>query len=65
MADSYFDGAMGDGRDEELARLREALEAKTRELEAQQDRYLRTLADFDNLRKRAAREREDYTRYAN
>ena len=44
---------------EEIQRLREALEAKTREAEAHQDRYLRTVAEFDNARKRAAREREE------
>ena len=49
----------------EIERLREALEAKTRELEAQQDRYLRAVAEFDNARKRAARDREEYTRFAN
>ena len=65
MADYYLDGPAGEERDEELTRLREALETKTRELEAQQDRYLRTVAEFDNARKRAAREREDYTRFAN
>ena len=65
MADSFFDGPIGDDSAEEIERLREALEAKTRELEAQQDRYLRTVAEFDNVRKRAAREREEYTRYAN
>ncbi|MCI0548782.1 MAG: nucleotide exchange factor GrpE [Candidatus Rokubacteria bacterium] len=48
----------------EIARLQEALEAKTRELEASQDRYLRSVAEFDNARKRAARDREDYTRFA-
>jgi molecular chaperone GrpE len=65
MAESFFDGPIADERGEEVQRLREALEAKTRELEAQQDRYLRTVAEFDNARKRAAREREEYTRYAN
>ena len=65
MADSFFDGPIADDRGEEIQRLREALEAKTRELEAQQDRYLRTVAEFDNARKRAAREREEHTRYAN
>jgi molecular chaperone GrpE len=65
MAESFFDGPIADERSEEVQRLREALEAKTRELEAQQDRYLRTVAEFDNARKRAAREREEYTRYAN
>src|SRR5215468_7079814 len=53
------------GPDEELQRLREALEAKTREAEEHRDRYLRGAAEFDNARKRAAREREEYTRYAN
>src|SRR5580765_4021794 len=65
MADSFFDGPIGDDRAEEIQRLREELEAKTREAEAQQDRYLRTVAEFDNVRKRSAREREEYTRYAN
>ena len=65
MADSFFDGPIADDSGEEIRRLREALEAKTQELEAQQDRYLRTAAEFDNARKRAAREREEYTRYAN
>ncbi len=51
--------------DEEIRRLREALEAKTLLAEEHRDRYLRGAAEFDNARKRAAREREEYTRYAN
>jgi molecular chaperone GrpE len=51
--------------EEEIQRLREALETKTREADEHRDRYLRSAAEFDNARKRAAREREDYTRYAN
>ena len=50
---------------EEIRRLSDALEAKTREAEEHRDRYLRAAAEFDNARKRAAREREEYTRYAN
>ena len=50
--------------EDEIQRLREALEAKTREADEQRDRYLRAAAEFDNAKKRAAREREDYTRYA-
>ena len=49
----------------EIERLRLALEAKTQEADAHQDRALRAMAEFDNARKRAAREREDYVRYAN
>ena len=65
MSESLFDGPVADERVEEIQRLREALEAKTREVEAQQDRYLRAVAEFDNVRKRSAREREEYVRYAN
>jgi len=65
MSDSFFDGPVTNEAAEEIQRLRETLETKTRELEAQQDRYLRTVAEFDNVRKRSAREREEYTRYAN
>jgi molecular chaperone GrpE len=50
---------------EEIRRLREALEDKTREAEVHQDRALRVMAEFDNAKKRTAREREEYTRYAN
>jgi len=50
---------------EEIARLREALETKTQEAEAQRERALRVMAEFDNAKKRAARDREEYTRYAN
>jgi len=65
MSDSFFDGPVSNEGAEEIQRLRDALETKTREVEAQQDRYLRAVAEFDNVRKRAAREREEYTRYAN
>src|SRR5262247_3297962 len=53
------------GPEEEIMRLREALETKTREAEEQRERSLRVMAEFDNAKKRAAREREDYTRFAN
>lgn len=53
------EGAAGseDGSDEEVARLR-------REIADLRDRSMRTLADFDNFRKRAERERQDLRRYA-
>jgi len=50
---------------EELTRLRLALTEKTREADAAHDRYLRALAEVDNARKRAQREREEYIRFAN
>jgi len=45
--------------------LQDALDAKAREVEELQNRNLRLMAEFDNARKRAAREREDYVRFAN
>ena len=50
---------------DETATLRQALEEKTREAEANYDRYLRAVAELDNAKKRAQREREDYIHYAN
>jgi molecular chaperone GrpE len=35
-----------------------------RQLDEKQDRLLRTLAEMDNMRRRAQRDKEDYTRYA-
>lgn len=41
------------------------LESLRRELEDKQDRLLRALAETDNVRRRAQRDREDYVKYAN
>ena len=40
------------------------LEALKRQLQDKQDRLLRALADTENLRRRAQRDREDYIKYA-
>ena len=58
-------GALPLEPEEEIQRLRDALQAKTQEAEEHRERYIRGAAEFDNARKRAARERDDYTRYAN
>jgi molecular chaperone GrpE len=50
-------GAAGDTW-AELARLR-------RELDEKNDRYLRALAEMDNAKRRAQRERDEYIRFAN
>jgi molecular chaperone GrpE len=63
--DTDVPGGMAGEPPPEIQALREALEAKTRDAESQQERALRIMAEFDNAKKRAAREREDYTRYAN
>lgn len=41
-----------------------ALEAKTQEVEQLTDRLLRLQAEFDNFRKRAARERAEFAKFA-
>ena len=68
-SDDWASGTAGGGAgaemEAELMRLREALEAKAREADATHDRYVRTAAEFDNARKRAAREREELIRGAN
>ncbi len=54
----------GDSPEHEVERLQEALAAKTREVEALADKQLRLMAEFDNAKKRAAREREEQSRFA-
>src|SRR5262249_16482484 len=51
--------------EQEIQRLEEALQAKGKEVEALQDRNLRLMAEFDNAKKRAVREREEHARFAN
>jgi molecular chaperone GrpE len=49
----------------ELAKLREHLEAKEKQASENYDRYLRQVAELENFRKRANRERDEATRFAN
>ncbi|MFQ5464940.1 MAG: nucleotide exchange factor GrpE [Thermodesulfobacteriota bacterium] len=49
---------------EELRRLKEELEAKTKEARENHENFLRARADLENFRKRAAREKEEYRAYA-
>lgn len=51
-------------REEGLNRQREEIDRLERELADLRDRSMRTLADFDNYRKRAERERQELRRYA-
>jgi molecular chaperone GrpE len=43
----------------------EGVEQLRRELDEKHDRYLRALADVENVKRRAQRERDEYLRYAN
>ena len=49
----------------ELTRLRRTLEETKQLLDEKTDRYLRAVAELDNQKKRAQREREEYIRFAN
>jgi molecular chaperone GrpE len=50
---------------DELAELREKLQAKEKESKENYERYLRQVAEVDNFKKRVNREKEDAIRYAN
>lgn len=52
-------------QESEIAKLRLQLIAKEEEAKSNYDRYVRQVAELDNFKKRAAREREENARYAN
>src|SRR5215510_11060282 len=66
MTDERFASDTGGAAstDEDLESLRAEIDAKARQAAEAQDRYLRTLADFDNFRRRVGREREEWRRQA-
>ncbi len=49
----------------EVDELKKRLEEKEKEAKEIYDRFLRMAADLENFRKRAAREKEDYVKFAN
>ena len=52
-------------KDKEIEELRKKLEEKEKEIKGHHDRLLRLAADFENFKKRAVREKEDWTKFAN
>src|SRR4030065_2383141 len=50
---------------EEVEELKKKLEEKEKEAKENYERLLRTAADLENYKKRAAREKEDWTKFAN
>jgi molecular chaperone GrpE len=52
-------------KEKEAAELKKKLEEKEKEIKEHHDRLLRLAADFENYKKRAAREKEDWTKFAN
>jgi len=61
--DSETESALGNGA--ALEELKKKLEETEKELRESRDRLLRVAADFENYKKRAAKEREDYLKFAN
>lgn len=55
--------ARADG--EEIQQLMQAVEQKSKEAAENQDKYLRTYADFENYRKRMQRDMADFRKFAN
>jgi molecular chaperone GrpE len=51
--------------DPEIGKLREALAAREKEAAEFKDKYLRSVADLDNFRKRSAKERMELINYKN
>jgi len=51
--------------DQDSEALRKELEEKEKEAKDNLDRFLRVAADLENYKKRAAREKEDYLKFAN
>jgi molecular chaperone GrpE len=52
-------------KEKEIGELKRMLEEKEKEFKEHHDRLLRLAADFDNYKKRAAREKEDWAKFAN
>lgn len=59
------EGPLAETPEEEIKRLAEQHEAASREAAANYDKYLRAVADLDNYRKRAEKERADAVTFAN
>ena len=52
-------------KEKEVEELKKRLEETEKEAKENYERLLRTAADFENYKKRAAREKEDWTKFAN
>ncbi len=52
-------------KEKEIEDLKKKLEEKEKEVKEHHDRLLRVAADFDNYKKRATREKEEWAKFAN
>ena len=55
----------GENESKEIEELKKKLEEKEKEAKENYDRFLRMAADLENYKKRAAKEKEDYVKFAN
>jgi molecular chaperone GrpE len=59
------DDSLGEQTDDTLEDLAEKLKSKEQEAQENYDRLLRVSAEFENYKKRASREMEDFRKYSN
>ncbi len=52
-------------KEKEIGEIKKTLEEKEKEIKEHHDRLLRLAADFENYKKRAARDKEEWTKFAN
>jgi molecular chaperone GrpE len=59
------DASGPDKEKKEIEELKKRLEEKEKEAKENYDRFLRSAADFENYKKRVAKEKEEWTKFAN
>ena len=64
-SNALSDNLQPGGPEEEIAKLRQELEAKEKAANDNYDRYLRQVAELDNFKRRTSRERDEAIRFAN
>ena len=62
---SPVEGRKGEDENREAEGLKNKLEEKEKEAKENYDRFLRMAADYENYKKRTAKEKEDYVKFAN
>src|SRR3990172_4189647 len=68
--ESSIDGLQAESQEkegvaQEIADLKKRLEEKEKEAKENYDRFLRMAADYENYKKRAVRDKEEWMKYAN
>ena len=64
-AEQHNEKAAAESHNKEIEDLNKKLEEKEKEASANYDKYLRAVADFDNYKKRAVKEKIDAIKYGN